>query len=337
MNYMGYIVSRQHDGDGSRVKSIINGVTTIFVGNYYEVSGSTSITANSNGALVSELRYKPWGETRYSNGTTPTKYTYMGQYSNVSDFGLYFYNARWYDPALGRFAQADSIVPGGVQGLDRYAYANNSPVRYTDPSGHCPEEMASCRKTLSDLLPKPRCSNCHTRPVGRVPTATPTPTLETVWSAASTSTPTPGYNCTYGPTNGCATATAFASPTATPTYIPIPFGIPATPLSDRFKTGISAGFPDITGKPNQILNPGYSAAISDSMTELEIYIKLVGGWGVSNAPHITDYLYGTQLAKDVLNKWMNFTGNNNLIIPPLPLPYLLNNSPSLPSWEPHYD
>jgi len=149
------------------VKSTINGVTTNFIGNHYEVSGSTvtkyyfagtsriamrvnstlsylltdhlgstSITANSNGALVSELRYKPWGETRYSNGTTPTKYTYTGQYSNVSDFGLYFYNARWYDPALGRFAQADSIVPGGVQGWDRYAYTNNNPVRYTDPSGH---------------------------------------------------------------------------------------------------------------------------------------------------------------------------------------------------------
>jgi len=51
-------------------------------------------------------------------------------------FGLMFYNARWYDPSLGRFAQADTIVPGGVQGLDRYAYANNSPLIYIDPSGH---------------------------------------------------------------------------------------------------------------------------------------------------------------------------------------------------------
>jgi hypothetical protein len=58
-----------------------------------------------------------------------------------------FYNARWYDPALGRFAQADSIVPGGVQGLDRYAYVNNDPVRYTDPSGHI-----SC-----DELPEGEC------------------------------------------------------------------------------------------------------------------------------------------------------------------------------------
>ncbi len=47
-----------------------------------------------------------------------------------------FYNARWYDPAIGRFAQADSIVPPGVQGYDRYAYANNNPLKYTDPSGH---------------------------------------------------------------------------------------------------------------------------------------------------------------------------------------------------------
>ena len=54
----------------------------------------------------------------------------------AAGFGLMFYNARWYDPTLGRFAQADSIVPGGVQGLDRYAYVNNSPVRFTDPSGH---------------------------------------------------------------------------------------------------------------------------------------------------------------------------------------------------------
>jgi hypothetical protein len=47
-----------------------------------------------------------------------------------------FYRARFYDPSLGRFAQADSIVPGGVQGLDRYAYVNNNALRYTDPTGH---------------------------------------------------------------------------------------------------------------------------------------------------------------------------------------------------------
>jgi len=51
-------------------------------------------------------------------------------------FGLMFYNARWYDPYLNHFTQPDSIVPGGVQGMDRYAYVNNNPIRYNDPSGH---------------------------------------------------------------------------------------------------------------------------------------------------------------------------------------------------------
>ena len=49
-----------------------------------------------------------------------------------------YYRARYYDPELGRFIQADSIVPspGDPQALNRYAYARNNPVRYTDPSGH---------------------------------------------------------------------------------------------------------------------------------------------------------------------------------------------------------
>ncbi len=48
-------------------------------------------------------------------------------------------NARWYDPALGRFAQPDTIIPQqsqGTQAWDRYAYVNNNPLRYNDPSGH---------------------------------------------------------------------------------------------------------------------------------------------------------------------------------------------------------
>ena len=78
--------------------------------------GSTSLTTDSAGNVISELRYTAWGEVRYQAGTTSTSYTYTGQYSNTADFGLMFYNAGWYDSQLGRFAQADSIVPGGVQG-----------------------------------------------------------------------------------------------------------------------------------------------------------------------------------------------------------------------------
>ena len=77
--------------------------------------GSTSITANSSGSKVAELRYHPWGGTRFTSGTTPTARRFTGQIEDAA-IGLYFYNARYYDPALGRSIQADSIVLGAASG-----------------------------------------------------------------------------------------------------------------------------------------------------------------------------------------------------------------------------
>ncbi len=55
-----------------------------------------------------------------------------------AELGLYFYNARWYDPSLGRFTQPNSPIPNLVspQDWDRYAYVRNNPVNYNDPTGH---------------------------------------------------------------------------------------------------------------------------------------------------------------------------------------------------------
>jgi RHS repeat-associated protein len=112
-----------------------NGTLNYLLGDHL---GSTSLTVNSSGQIVSELRHKAWGEIRYSSGTTPTKYQYTGQYSD-SYINLLWYGSRHYDPELGRFISPDTIVPISVQGMqayDRYAYANNAPTRYTDPTGH---------------------------------------------------------------------------------------------------------------------------------------------------------------------------------------------------------
>ena len=87
------------------------------------------------------------GTTRYTSGSSPTTMQYTGQRLETS-LGLLFYNARWYDTALGRFIQADTIVPGAgnPQAFDRYAYVLNNPLRYTDPSGHrnCEEDGYNC-------------------------------------------------------------------------------------------------------------------------------------------------------------------------------------------------
>jgi len=90
---------------------------------------------------------------RYSSGATPTDYGFTGQMDYTGSFGLLYFNARFYDPSLSRFISADTIVPPGVQGLDRYGYVNNSPVNFTDPTGHCPEEDDECRNRLAKTLP----------------------------------------------------------------------------------------------------------------------------------------------------------------------------------------
>jgi RHS repeat-associated protein len=186
VNGTNYSASFTYDGNGQRVKSVINGEKILFDGGFelnattsqvtkyypggairkYTIPqsmnveytlgdhlGSASVMTDSSGNKVSEMRYTPWGQVRYSwvdpnLSTTPAytlpKHTFTGQYSYMDDpstqgfegFGLMFYNARFYDPQVGHFSQPDTFIPNELQGLDRYAYVGNNPVSYTDPSGH---------------------------------------------------------------------------------------------------------------------------------------------------------------------------------------------------------
>jgi RHS repeat-associated protein len=100
--------------------------------------GSSSVTTDANGVKTASALYKAFGETRYTLGNLGTDYHFTGQ-RNEAALGIYYFNARWYDGSLGRFLSPDSIVPTGTQGTqawDRYAFVNNNPVRYTDPTGH---------------------------------------------------------------------------------------------------------------------------------------------------------------------------------------------------------
>ena len=51
-------------------------------------------------------------------------------------------DARYYDPVIGRFYSNDPISFRDVHSLNRYAYANNNPYKYTDPDGNNPKLIA---------------------------------------------------------------------------------------------------------------------------------------------------------------------------------------------------
>ncbi len=64
-------------------------------------------------------------------------FRYRGYYYDV-ETGLYYVSSRYYDPEVCRFINADGYASTGqgFAGNNMFAYCNNNPVNYADPSGH---------------------------------------------------------------------------------------------------------------------------------------------------------------------------------------------------------
>jgi RHS repeat-associated protein len=98
-----------------------------------DLLGSTAAKSNRLGNMVSQHRYKPfgqdWGGTKNEIGYTGHKFD--------TDLGLSYMQARYYDPVIGRFYSNDPLGFRDIHSFNRYAYANNNPYKYTDPTGMC--------------------------------------------------------------------------------------------------------------------------------------------------------------------------------------------------------
>lgn len=96
---------------------------------------SPRMTASSTGVVIGVLGHFPFGESWYDSGTTTTrKFT---SYQRDSESGNDYAMTRIYISRLGRFSSPDS-VDGDIstpQTLNRYAYVNNSPLQFVDPTG----------------------------------------------------------------------------------------------------------------------------------------------------------------------------------------------------------
>ena len=93
-----------------------------------------------NNQLVSSYSYDTFGNVLTKEGTYVSKnpILYKGYYYEHT-IRLYYLVSRYYDPYIRRFISPDSIdylEPTSFDGLNLYVYCGNSPIIYSDPSGH---------------------------------------------------------------------------------------------------------------------------------------------------------------------------------------------------------
>ncbi|HET7630610.1 MAG TPA: RHS repeat-associated core domain-containing protein, partial [Candidatus Saccharimonadales bacterium] len=101
---------------------------------YTDAQGNVIAKADDQGNIIARYTYRPYGTQQ--SGPTNTGPGYTGHVHDP-DTGLVYMQQRYYDPVVGRFISPDPVTPapGNVFNFNRYVYANNNPLRYTDPDG----------------------------------------------------------------------------------------------------------------------------------------------------------------------------------------------------------
>ena len=103
-----------------------------------DIRESTTSIIGANGTAAATYEYDDFGNTMVTSGRNfDNEICYTGQIYDRSS-GLYYYNARYYDPENARFLTQDTYRGEAEQPdtLHLYAYCKNNPINYVDPSGH---------------------------------------------------------------------------------------------------------------------------------------------------------------------------------------------------------
>lgn len=98
--------------------------------------GTVRDVIDSAGSIENHIEYDSFGNiTAESDDTVEFRYSYTGRELDA-ETGLYYYRARYYDPATARFIGEDplGLTAGDV---NVYRYVGNNPMTMTDPSGLC--------------------------------------------------------------------------------------------------------------------------------------------------------------------------------------------------------
>jgi RHS repeat-associated protein len=120
---------------------------------YYHTDqiGSVIAVSDENGNLIQQSKYLPYGNLSSTYNSQPTTNNQERSYTNqIKDksTSLLYYNARYYDPTLGRFISADSTNDQ----QNRYNYVGGNPIMRNDPGGKKQEDNCKGLECLKDKL-----------------------------------------------------------------------------------------------------------------------------------------------------------------------------------------
>ena len=126
-----------------RTSSYEAGVFNTF---YFEknLQGDILAVYNESGVKVLSYTYDAWGNhtTTWHNSSGTNLYAYYNPfryrgYYYDTETQLYYLQSRYYNPATGRFINADGYINanGDLIGYNMYAYCSNNPIMCMDPTG----------------------------------------------------------------------------------------------------------------------------------------------------------------------------------------------------------
>ena len=135
------VLETLYDNEDTVCGIVYNGVPYYF---HKNLQGDIIAIADRNGKVVARYTYDAWGKCEISPTSTNAAiaeinpYRYRGYYFDT-ETGLYYLQSRYYDPAVGRFINADDISYSGFGGtgisFNLFCYCRNNCVSYVDYGG----------------------------------------------------------------------------------------------------------------------------------------------------------------------------------------------------------
>ena len=128
---------------GAGLSHVQNLENDTFHAYHQDEQGSTAYVTGITGETENLYSYDGFGNILESREDITNRILYTGQQYD-QETGQYYLRARYYNPVIGRFTQEDTYRGDG---LNLYAYCDNNPVMYYDPSGYgATPNPGDCRK-----------------------------------------------------------------------------------------------------------------------------------------------------------------------------------------------